>query len=240
MSIRLTRRAGEPEEMDDFTQGGAELEEALRHLRRLNRLFGASGPALYGVKRLWESAGRPRRLSVLDVGAGSGDINRRLLKWADRQGVELKVTLSDVTEEAETEAGRLFRGEPRVSFLRRNVFDLPANAADLVTASQFAHHFPPDRLPSLLNRLLDIARVGVVVNDLHRHWMSWTAVWLATRLVSGNRYIRHDGPLSVAKGFRAADFRELAGSLEGTSLHASWRPLFRYAVVLAKEREGRA
>ncbi|MFD0670095.1 methyltransferase domain-containing protein [Cohnella sp. GCM10027633] len=224
--------------MDDPTQGGAELEQALRHLRMLNRLLGASRPALYGVKRLWETNGRPLRLTVLDVGSGSGDINRTLLRWARRQGVDLSVMLCDVTEEARIESDRLFRGDSRVSFVKRSVFDLPSRHADIVTASQFAHHYAPDEIPSLIERMLDVSRIGVVINDIHRHWLPWTAVWLLTRLISRNRFIRHDGPLSVAKGFRGDDFREAARRLRIDDMTLSWRPLFRYAAIIPSRREG--
>ncbi len=230
----LAERSPLPELMDDFTKGGAELTEALVHLRRLNRIFGAPGPALYGVSKLWESLGRPRRLTVLDVGAGSGDINLRLLRWARKQGVQMNVILTDVTEEALAESKRLFRGEPRVTFERSDLFDLPSRCADVVTASQFAHHFDSERLPRVIGRMLDVSSTGIVINDIHRHWIAWSAVWLVTRLVSANRYIRHDGPLSVAKGFRRSDFHDAAKKLSIPNMTVSWRPLFRYSVIIPK------
>jgi len=230
----LAERSLEPERMDDFSRGGAELTEALVHLRRLNRIFGASGPALYGVRRLWESMGRPRRFTLLDVGAGSGDINLRLLRWASKHRVDLNVILADVTEEAHAESVRIFGGEPRATFMRSDLFELPSRCADIVTASQFAHHFDSEQLPKVIERMLDASRAGIVINDIHRHWIAWCAVWLVTRLVSANRYIRHDGPLSVAKGFRREDFRDAAQRLGNPTMTVSWRPLFRYSVIIPK------
>jgi len=227
-----------PEHMDDFSEGGAELEEALRHLRRLNRIFGAASPILYGIKHIWKQAGRPNRLTVLDVGSGSGDINRRILKWAKRRGVELQVVLSDVTEEAQAEAERLFGDGNRVTFVKQNGFDLLRDSADIVTASQFIHHFDAEDLVRLMRRFAEAARHGVVVGDIHRHWLAWGAVWLVTRLISANRYIRHDGPLSVAKGFRRRELRSLARQLDGAAAAIRWRPLFRYAFIIVKRREG--
>lgn len=222
--------------MDDFSQGGPELRQALRHLGRLNRLLGGAGPAIYGVERLWRMAGRPHRLSVLDVGSGAGDLNQALLRWASRRKVELTIVLADVTEEAGLESARLFRDEPRVQFVRRSAFDLAAREADIVTASQFAHHFAPEELPSLFASLLNASRYGIVINDIHRHWLPWAAVWLVTRTISRNRYIRHDGPLSVAKGFRRADFQAVGGRL-GVDIAIRWRPLFRYAAIIPRRRE---
>lgn len=233
----LHRRAANPEYMDESNRGGEEYREAMRHLRRLNRVFGAAGPVLYGVKRLWEASGKPARLTLLDVGSGSGDINRRILKWADRRGIGMNVILADVTEEARAEAELLFRKDSRVRFVKQDVFDLRGSQADIVTASQFLHHFPPEKLPHVMERMLAVSRLGVVVGDIHRHLLPWLTVWIAVRCLSRNRYIRHDGPLSVAKGFRGSDLRRLAASLGLPGLVYSWRPLFRYAVIVPKRRE---
>jgi 2-polyprenyl-3-methyl-5-hydroxy-6-metoxy-1,4-benzoquinol methylase len=234
---RLRERASRCEWMDDGTASGPQLQEAFRHLQRLNRLLGASGPMLYGVRQLWARMGKPGELTVLDAGSGSGDINRRLLKWADRRGIRIRIMLVDPSAEARIEAKRLFAHENRVVFVQRNVFDIPPRHADIVTASQFVHHLPSQRLPGDIRRLLDISRVGVVINDLHRHWMSWSAVWLLTRLLSRNRCIWHDGPLSVAKGFRRSEFTALARQLQVPEMICRWRPLFRYAVILPKLTE---
>jgi SAM-dependent methyltransferase len=231
---RFRERAAAPELMDEAFQGGAELREAYRHLRRLNRLFGAARPVLYGVRRLWTEAGRPAALSVLDIGAGSGDVNRLLLRWADRQGLRMTVVLADRSEEACAEARRLFRGEPRVRVVRGDLFRLPPACADIVTATQFAHHFAPDELPRVAQCLLRASRLGVVLCDIHRHWVPWLAVWLATRLLSRNRFIRHDGPLSVAKGFVADDWRRLGEALADGELTCRWRPLFRHVAVIRR------
>ncbi|MDG0793757.1 methyltransferase domain-containing protein [Cohnella ginsengisoli] len=227
-------RAKAPELMDDLAQGGADLREALRHLRRLNRLFAASGRTLYGVARLWEQAGRPKRLTVLDVGAGAGDVNAALLRWADARGVAIGITLVDRTEEACAEARAFYAGEPRITVMRRDLFALEEAAADIVTASQFVHHFGEEELPGVARAMLRASKWGIVIQDIHRHWLAWTAVWLAARLVSGNRYVVNDGPLSVAKGFRAADWERLRVQLDESGFSYSWRPLFRYVVTVPK------
>lgn len=234
MFPKLHQRASAAELMDDFTSGGEELREALRELRRLNRLFAASAPTLYGVKQLWRDAGKPKQLAITDVGAGSGDVNRRVLQWASKQGVTVMITLVDMTEEACAEARQLYMDEPRVQVVRGNLFTLPEARTDIVTGTQLLHHFSEEELPRAVASMLRAARLGVVVNDIHRHWIAWTAVWLATRVISSNKYILNDGPLSVAKGFRSQDWKRLKQTMGINQMLYSWRPLFRYAVVIGK------
>ncbi|MDR9855308.1 methyltransferase domain-containing protein [Paenibacillus sp. VCA1] len=234
----LSSRSAKEEYMDDFAAGGEELTEALRHLRRLNRIFAASGPMLNGVKELWRCSGRPDQLHLMDIGAGSGEMNRRILRWADRTGIRIRITLVDMTEEACREADRIFQDEPRVRVVRQNVFDIGHAAADMLICSQFLHHFPDDRLTEVVEHMLNSSKLGIVVSDIHRHWVAWSAVWLAARLISKNRYIRHDGPLSVAKGFQSRDWERLRCSLKqqgSYQLRYRWKPLFRYRAIIMKE-----
>ncbi|NMO95628.1 methyltransferase domain-containing protein [Paenibacillus lemnae] len=239
MSIfrNLSKRAPEDELMDDFSMGGEELSEALVHLRRLNKIFAAPGPTRYGVEKLWKMIGSPQKLSILDVGAGSGDVNRKLLQWANEKGIDLHIILVDLTEEACREAEVLFKDEPRIEVRQADVRELPDAMADVVTGSQFVHHFVGDDLIDIVSHMLRASRHGVVINDIHRHKVSYTAVWLTTRLISRNRYIRHDGPLSVAKGFTSADWKDLKQKLNHDSMTYAWKPMFRYAVVIPRNHK---
>lgn len=230
----LRHRAQIPELMDHPVACEQELRHAYRHLRVLNRIFGASAPTLYGVQRLWARSGKPRKLHVYDVGAGSGDVNRHLLKWAEKNNIAIHIVLIDPSPTACSEAQQLFADDPRVAIQQGDVNDLPPGAADIVTGTQFLHHFAKQDMPQVVHSMLRCSRIGVVINDIHRHPIPWAAVWLVTRIISRNRMIVHDGPLSVAKGFRSADWQELSRALE-KEVHVSWRPLFRYAAIIERE-----
>lgn len=230
----LDQRSEALELMDDLSIGGPELSQALAQLRRINQWLGAAWPTLEGVNRLWRQAGRPGRLSVLDVGAGSGDINRRLLAWAGRNRIDLTLTLMDIHPDTCAVAGDYYRAEPQVRVLQGDIFEPAAGQVDIVTASLFVHHFSRAQLSAVFLAMLDRARLGVVVNDLHRHWLAWAGIRLLTQLLSRNRMIRHDAPLSVRRGFRAAELEELRAVPGLELLRYTWRPLFRYLIVVPK------
>lgn len=230
----LTERSTRAELMDDHTIGGAELAEALGQLRVINYVLGGGQPTLEGVVRLWKRAGRPGRLRMLDMGAGSGEVSRKLLAWADRQGVEMTITLVDVHPDTCAVAAAFHRNEPRITVQQGDVFQLAPATADIVTASLFTHHFPSPLLPALVTCLVRAARFGVVINDLQRHPIAWLSIRLATLLLSRNRMILHDSPLSVQRGFRRAEFEQLRALPELAMLRCSWRPMFRYLVVIPR------
>jgi SAM-dependent methyltransferase len=228
----LTHRSTALERMDDRSIGGDELAEALRQLRVINRALGSAWPTLEGVLRLWHGAGKPAQLTILDIGAGSGDINRLLLAWAARRRIALRIILVDIHPETCAAAAAYYRNEPRVKIVCGDLMCLGVRAADIVTAALFTHHFPSEQLPEVFLALARAARIGVVVNDLHRHIVAWSAIWAATRLLSRNCMIRHDAPLSVLRGFRTADLRRLGAAPGLARLMYTWRPFFRYLIIL--------
>jgi SAM-dependent methyltransferase len=228
----LRARSDAAELMDDPTIRGEELMWALRELRLINWLLRSARPTVEGVAALWAGAGRPRRLSVLDVGAGSGDGCRALLRWAERQDVEIDITLLDIHPDTCAEAERFFAGEPRVRVRQGDLFALEAGSVDVATAALVLHHFPEPQLGQALQALARAARLGVVVNDLHRSALAWAGIRLGTALLSRNRMIRHDAPLSVARGFRADDFHRLRALPGLERLTFRWRPLWRWLVIV--------
>jgi hypothetical protein len=230
----LSIRSEDLELMDDFSIGGQILVDTLNQLRWINRLLGAGWPTVEGVARLWHWAGRPAQLSLLDIGAGSGDGSRLLLNWAEWRRVDMQITLIDIHPETCAAAAIYHHNEPRVQVQQGDVFALPPASADIVIASLFIHHFPAAQLPAVFRAMRRASRIGVVVNDLHRHWLAWASIWGLTRLFQCSPMIQYDAPLSVRRGFRGTDFAQLQALPDLVWLRYAWRPLFRYLVLLPR------
>lgn len=228
----LRARATSAELMDDHAHGGRELLEALGELRVINLLLRAYAPTIAGVDWLWRRGGRPRRLCLVDVGAGSGDAIDALARWAARRGVAIDITMLDLNQET-VDMARLRLGNTHgVRAEVGDLFDLPPGSTDIVTANMVLHHLPDARLVPAVEALARSARLGVVVNDLHRSALAWLGIRMATQLVSRNRMIRHDAPLSVARGFRFGDIARWRERPILSNLRVTWHPLFRWLVTL--------
>jgi SAM-dependent methyltransferase len=234
----FSQRSSVLERMDDRLIGGTELAEALRQLRVINGVLGSAWPTLEGVVRLWHTAGQPKQVSILDIGAGSGDVNRMLLAWAKYCGIALSITLVDIHPETCAVARAYYSDEPRVQVVCSDLMQLGMQSVDIVTAALFTHHFAAEQLPAMFVALAQSARLGVVVNDLHRHPIAWIAIWAATRILSRNPMIRNDAPLSVLRGFRAAEIEQLRHTPELADLRYVWRPFFRYLMMLPGGNSG--
>ena len=72
---------------------------------------------------------------------------------------------------------------------------------------------------------------GWFVNDLHRHWVAYHGFRALSTAAGWHRFVRHDGPLSVARSFRRAEWHDLLrrAGLAGVA-EVRWHVPFRFCV----------
>jgi 2-polyprenyl-3-methyl-5-hydroxy-6-metoxy-1,4-benzoquinol methylase len=222
----MRQRSTAAEWMDDAAATEAEFASALRDLARINRLSLAYRPTLRWLDRLVAETGA-RSLSVLDVGAGGGDMLRAIAGWAARRGMAVQLTGLDRSPWAARYAAAA--GTP-AEFLTTDLFALdPARRFDVVLCSLFTHHLPDPDLVRFLRWMRDRARLGWLISDLHRHWLPWGFVWVAVRLLRMDPMVVHDSTISIARGFIRADWDRLLAEA-GVAAEVRWAVPFRWTV----------
>ncbi len=230
---RFDSRSGDAELMDVPGLDPLELAETLGQLAVINRFLGGHAATLHGLSRLLP-AGR-REIEVLDVGSGGGDSARRVVEWAGRRGIAARVHGIDLSAESVAFARRTGAGSPGLEFTTSDLFDLPMTRKyDVVHAALVLHHLSDEMAAAALAKMFALSRFGVVINDLHRHPAAYEAIKWLTALLSKNRLIRHDAPLSVLRAFRRADLQDLARRAGLSAVEISWRWPFRWVMVARK------
>ncbi|HVM31055.1 MAG TPA: methyltransferase domain-containing protein [Candidatus Limnocylindrales bacterium] len=209
----------------------------LRDLARINRLLGGARLSWRALRAVARAA--DRRLTLLDVGTGAADIPRHLLAQAERDGVELAITATEVRPEILHHARAVAEGTGRLHLEIGEADRLayPDDSFDIVHASLVLHHLEPPEAAGLLAEMCRVARRAVIVNDLDRARRWWLGAWLLTRLTTANAYTRHDAPLSVRRAYtpdEASSIAAAAGLRELTRLRD--RLGHRYALVLEPGR----
>ncbi len=222
----LRQRSTAEEWMDDAAAAEPDFAGALRDLARINRLTFALRPTLVWLEALRRRSGATS-LSVLDVGAGGGDMLRAIAGWAERRGVAVQLTGLDRSPWAAPYAAAA--GTPG-AFITADLFDLdPAQRFDVVLCAQFAHHLPDPELVRFLRWMADRARIGWLISDIHRHWIAWGFAWVATRAARYHPMVIHDSTISVARSFVRADWEKLLAEA-GVEAEIRWRFPFRWTV----------
>jgi hypothetical protein len=208
----LTRREFLPERMDDPNADAAEMEASFRFIRLVNRHLGGIGGLLPEIRRLASSRESRRPLRWLDLGSGAADIPLAIDRWATQRGIPIEcVALENHPRAIEIAAAAIER-HPRVQLVegdaREAVRRFGVASFDLVHAGMFLHHLPDLEILAML-RIMEQVAGRIVWNDLRRSRLNRRLVSLLTLPL--HPAVRHDATISVAKGFTAAEMRDLAG-----------------------------
>ncbi|MEO8430354.1 MAG: methyltransferase domain-containing protein [Acidobacteriota bacterium] len=207
MSLLVPPRRPTPELLDDPRLPPEEMARSLRDLDLVNRRWGGAH-ALEGwlLARMAVSAGP---FTILDIGAGSGAVTRRLQRRIRAAGHRATVVAVDL-QWRHLAAGRSAAPEAGAA-LAANAFSLPLSdgGADWVVSTLVFHHFSPEENGALLGELRRVARRGFALLDLRRHLVPWMFISLAGRLVFESRVSLHDGQASVLQAYTP----EEAGSI---------------------------
>lgn len=214
--------------MDDPSVDVHELGVALQFLERVNMLPGASDLAAEGALALLE----PGPATLLDIGAGGGDVALDVTRRLDRAGVQASVIGLDL--HARTLAYARGRNGTRLPLIRGDATALPlaSGSVDVAYSTNFLHHLDDAQAIACLAEMNRVARRGVVVVDLERSSVTFAGVWLITRVA--NRVAAHDGPVSVRRSFTCREL-EAAAAAAGLARPSVGRHVpFRLMLVSAK------
>lgn len=203
-------RATEVRELLDGPLPAADLRATLDDLDRLNTWFGGYALTLARIRRIADRLPRGRRLVVVDVGGGRGDLAIRIARWARRAGRPVCIVVLDRDPAMLALARRRTARYPEIALVCAEARALPllACAADVAVAALTLHHLAPDEAMAALTAMTGAARV-VVVNDLLRTPAALALVWLATRTLRLHPVSRHDGPMSVRRAYSADELTAL-------------------------------
>jgi SAM-dependent methyltransferase len=210
-SLTPARRRGE-EVLDDPSTPADVRTRAMADLVRSNALFGGSASVLRAVRALRSQL--PDDALVLDVGTGVGeipDLVRRELKTSTSQPRAIGMDSSEpMAGAARARLGAALVGDA----LRLPLRD---HSADVVTCSQLLHHFEHDAARAVVAELHRVSRGWIVVADLRRSWPAAAGFWLASILLGFHPVTRHDGVVSVFRGFTVTELENLVRETTGVT-----------------------
>jgi ubiquinone/menaquinone biosynthesis C-methylase UbiE len=190
----------------------ADLAASLADIERLNERFGGHRLTLEEVTRRLAGVPRDRRAIVLDVGGGRGDLARHLVTWARGVGRDMRVIVLERDAATAALARDHCAAVPEIVVIQGDATALPLGegSVDVTVSVLTLHHLDRAAATTALAEMRAVTRAAVVVNDLLRGHLSWSLVWLATRVFARHPVSRHDGPLSVRRAYDADELRALA------------------------------
>jgi SAM-dependent methyltransferase len=208
------------------------VTRSLADVVRSNSLFGGLSSAIDELKDALKEV--PPQATLLDVGTGLGDIPCRAREVARENGIQLTTVGLDSAIELARASRAVLTLSVCADALRLPFAD---HSVDIVMCSQVLHHFSGVDALRLLREMNRVARVRVVVSDIRRSWFAAAGLWLASFPLRFHAVSRHDGVVSVMRGFTPEELVDIVRQAvarkpvvhrrRGFRVTTSWTPVNR-------------
>ena len=205
MFEQFRQRSLKPERLDTGDYTPEEYAKWHREMWFICRTFGEMR-ALRGSLLKEIKANPQNEVSILDVGAGSGELLRVVKKSAT--DTKLLLVGAELSFEA---AAAMANNSNKILPVQCDALKSPFadNSFDYVFSSLFLHHLTDEQAIALLGEMNRVARKRFFVIDLHRHPVAYYFYKMVSPLFL-QRFTQQDGALSILKSFRPDELLRLA------------------------------
>lgn len=227
------------EKLERIDTGDYTPEEYERFLREISFINNYVGDVWALNKTLLRNIKKEdlRDFSVLDIGAGSGELLRVIAKFALKQNRKANL----VGLELNARSARSILEESaefiEIKSVRGDALNLPFadKSFDYTICSLFTHHFLNESVIKILKEMDRISRRKIFVIDLHRHPLAYVSYKIFCTTFRISPLVRQDGSLSILRSFKPQDLGKLAreAGLENYSVER----YFPFRLVLENETQ---
>jgi ubiquinone/menaquinone biosynthesis C-methylase UbiE len=216
MSWLVPPRRPSRELLDDPDLPSGEMRRSLEDIDLVHRRWGGSRALVRHLEPRLRALGRPA--SILDVGAGSATVARRLRASLSGAAGKVQVVALDA-QWRHLVAGRHFPPREPVPLVGADAFRLPfqKRVFDFAVSTLFFHHFSPAENQAILGELSRVSRHGFAVLDLRRHIVPELALRLAGHVLFRAQTSILDGIASVRQAYTTEEARNIARSVIPTA-----------------------
>ncbi len=209
-----------------------EYIQCLKKLFFINKFLGFFRSTVKILKKISQHS------TLVDVGCGGGLFILNLSQYFPH----MKMLGIDISEEAIADAEqslntwKINKSNLQVCFRwqQQKQLDIAKNSFDIILVTLVCHHLQDDDLVVFLRQIYLIAGQAVIINELHRHYLSYILYKFFSPLLFKNRLIIHDGLISIRRGFIRSEWKLLLQKAGIKNYDLKWRFPFRWQLILKK------
>lgn len=233
-SLRQRRRAVEL--MDESGVNEQSLRTSLGFIRRVNRWLGYSRSTLGHLDKFSRSWRPGETIVIADFATGSGDIPRDILDWAAARHFHVRIIGFDLHATTARLARELARSRQAIVRADARRTPLADGGVDYAMCTMFLHHLSDDDAVAVLREMNRVARRGIILADLLRHYRA--VGWARLLTLAAGPMVKHDAVVSVEQSFTRPEILKLAekAGLDYVEYHRH----FAHRFVLCGEKGSRA
>jgi ubiquinone/menaquinone biosynthesis C-methylase UbiE len=246
----LSYRSNEKELIDDLELDNDALRQNLEELALINKYLGGNQVTSSGLSRLMfdfqkkdndnslivppKLDQRKSKIEIADLGCGGGDMLMVMASWAKKKGIDAEFIGIDANDFMIDFGTKRTANYQNISYLHKDIYseEFKEKSFDIVTMTLFCHHFSDESLVKLLQQLKKQTRIGIVINDIHRHWFAYHSIAWITKFFLKSYLVKNDAKLSVWRAFVREDLEKIIQKSGFTNYSIRWKWAFRWEVVL--------
>ncbi|MEY8021782.1 methyltransferase domain-containing protein [Muriicola sp. SD30] len=227
--IIFKERSREVELMDDLTLDQSQIKAVLADINKANKLLGGNRITLKAIQRLTKKFPRTK-YRIVDMGCGDGSMLREVAAFCDGLGIKVELTGIDLNEKSLQIARHKSKSYSNISYFKGDILDLNAQDlhCDILLCTLTLHHFHEKEIEIFITKFTELARIGVIVNDLERNKIAYLLFKIFAAVFMKTEIAKKDGLTSIRSGFLKKELIAYSELLPNMTHHISSRWAFRY------------
>lgn len=226
-------RSNKKEYLDEEGIPDVALFQNLKELDFINRYLGGYKITLSILKKII----KPEKQYVLvDIGSGGGDSLQQIDKWAKKHnhritlyGIDIKpICIEHAKAKNESRSIQFICDDYRNS--NKHIPNI-----DIIHASLFCHHLTKAEIVELI-KYAHLNKIILVINDLERNPIAYYAIKYLTMLFSKSYLVKNDAPLSVLRGFKRKEWKEIINKANVNNYCIRTKWAFRHALIIYADK----
>lgn len=233
----FSKRHREEELMDNPGVSPEDLKRTYEDIGRANRLLGGDVDTMDALAELI-SKHPQKSYSIIDVGCGNGVMLRKICRFFRKRDLRVQLRGIDLNEKAIDLAKEASQEYPEIKFeavdiIQKESLDLKA---DIVISTLTLHHISENHVPLFLQRLVKMAHIGIIINDLQRSRSAYYLFKLFSVIFIKTKIAKNDGLVSIRSGFTKKELLQYSNSLPDHDHEIRSKWAFRYVWLMRVKR----
>ncbi len=221
------KRNSDPEWMDDPNLDEQTLQNAVDDINKINKWLGGFHFTLQAIQKELKKINKST-ITIVDAGCGDGEMLRYLSSHIGDSRVQflgLDFSANSINK------GRLKSMEFKdIRFRESDILQINASdiECDILISTLTMHHLIDSEIINFLKKFKEITTHSIIINDLHRSRIAFILFQLVCLIFIRNEISKHDGLISIASGFKRADFKRYAQLIPFINDSIQWKWSFRF------------
>lgn len=235
--IYFPQRNRAAELMDDPIVDLESMQKVFKDINRSNRLLNGNYITIGAVSKLIRE-NQKKEYTLIDMGCGDGAMLRQLILYGRKNNLKIKAVGVDLNEKALQIARNQSEDFPEIRYLQQNILQKETSDlhCDILVCTLTVHHFKDEQIPDFLSRFVQLARIGVVINDLQRSMLAYALFKVFSVIFIHTKMAKHDGLISIKSGFKKKELIDFSKNLPSADHSIHWKWAFRYVWIMRIRR----